>query len=267
MTTPSLRTVTLKTVANYRHAAERTLRAYRSGSQRLIAVVRDGVDQAAQRGAEPYVPALAAAVRRAGDNLGQLAHQGLDAVSERSSRAIAVSADSMTTQVQRVADLADGVDNKVVATGLQAAVRVSMPGARLALAVSERVASGADKLADVAAGAKANKANKANKAVKAAGKRVRTAKAEATDVAAEVKAEVRTAVRRSKAQATKAVDAATEAVAKPVKTVKAQAKKVAAKPQVKQAVAAATKPAKRTRAKAAAVVQAAQDAAATVAAA
>jgi hypothetical protein len=36
---------------------------------------------------------------------------------------------------------------------------------------------------------------------------------------------------------------------------------------VKQAVAAATKPAKRTRAKAAAVVQAAQDAAATVAAA
>ena len=102
MTTPSLCTVTLKTVANYRHAAERTLRAYRSGSQRLIAVVRDGVDQAAQRGAEPYVPALAAAVRRAGDNLGQLAHQGLDAVSERSSRAIAVSADSMTTQVQRV---------------------------------------------------------------------------------------------------------------------------------------------------------------------
>ena len=38
MTTPSLCTVTLKTVANYRHAAERTLRAYRSGSQRLIAV-------------------------------------------------------------------------------------------------------------------------------------------------------------------------------------------------------------------------------------
>jgi pentatricopeptide repeat protein len=31
MTTPSLRTVTLKTVANYRHAAERTLRAYESG--------------------------------------------------------------------------------------------------------------------------------------------------------------------------------------------------------------------------------------------
>ena len=53
MTTPSLRTVTLKTVANYRHAAERTLRAYRSGSQRLIAVVRDGIVQANLRGGRP----------------------------------------------------------------------------------------------------------------------------------------------------------------------------------------------------------------------
>ena len=257
MTTTSLRTVTLKTVANYRHAAERTLRAYRSGGQRLIAVVRDRVDQAAQRGAEPYVPALAAAVRRAGDNLGQLAHQGLDAVSERTSRAIAVSADSVSSQVKRVAELAGGVDNKVVATGLQAAVRASLPGAKLGLVLSERVASGADKLADVAAGAQAKKA------AKTAGKRVRRAQAEATDVAAEVKAEAKTAVRRSKAQATKAADAVT----KPAKAVKAQVKKAAAKPPVKQAVAAAAQPAKRSRAKAAAVVQAAQDAAATVAAA
>ena len=227
-TTTSLRTVTLKTVANYRHAAERTLRACRSGSQRLIAVVRDGVDQAAQRGAEPYVPALAAAVRRAGDNLGQLAHQGLDAVSERTSRAIAVSADGVTTQVKRVAELYSGVDNKVVATGLQAAVRVSLPGAQVALALSERVAAGADKLAAAAAGAKAGRA------AKTARKRVRTAKAEATDVVADVKV---------------------------------QARKVAARPKVKKAVAATAQPAKRSRAKAVAAVQAAQDAAASVAAA
>lgn len=260
----TLRAVTLKTVANYRHAAERTLRAYRSGSQRLIAVVRDGMDQAAQRGAEPYVPALAAALRRAGDNLGNMAHQGLDAVSERTSRAITVGADGVTSQVKRVADLAAGVDNKVVATGLQAAARASMPGAKVALAVSERVASGADKLADVAAGAQARKA------AKTAGKRVRTAKAEATDVVAAVTAQAKTAVRRSKAQATKAADAAAAAVAKPVtvvKAVKAQARKVAAKPQVKKALAATAKPVKRTRAKTAAVVKAAQDAAASVAAA
>ena len=174
------------------------------------------------------MPALAAAVRRAGDNLGQLAHQGLDAVSERTSRAIAVSADSVTTQVKRVADLYSGVDNKVVATGLQAAVRVSLPGAQVALALSERVAAGADKLAAVAAGAKAGRA------AKTARKRVRTAKAEAADVVADVKV---------------------------------QARKVAARPQVKKAVAATAQPAKRSRAKAVAVVQAAQDAAASVAAA
>lgn len=240
----SLRTVTLKTVANYRHAAERTLRAYRSGSQRLIAVVRDGMDQAAQRGAEPYVPALAAALRRAGDNLGNMAHQGLDAVSERTSRAIAVGADGVTSQVKRVADLADGVDNKVVATGLQAAARASMPGAKVALAVSARVASGADKLAEVAAGAPARKA------AKHAGKRVRKAKAKA----------------KATTQAT--TQAATEAVARPAqaaKAVKAQARKVAAKPRAKKAVAATAQPVKRTRARAAAVVQAAQDAAASVA--
>ncbi len=261
--TTSLRAVTLQTVANYRHAAERTLRAYRSGGQRLIAVVRGGVDQAAQRGAEPYVPALAAALRRAGDNLGSMAHQSLDAVSERTSRAITIGADGVSSRVRRVADLAEGVDNKVVATGLQAAVRVSLPGAKVALALSERVASGADKLAEVAAGAQAKGA------AKVAGKRVR--KAEATDVAAagvaDIQAEVKTAVRRTQARAAQAADAATLAVAKPAKAVQARVKKVAAKPQVKKAVAAATRPARRTRAKAAAVVRAAQDAAATVAAA
>ena len=50
MTQTSLRTVTLKTLANYRHAAERAVGAYRAGGERLIAVMRSSVDQAAQRG-------------------------------------------------------------------------------------------------------------------------------------------------------------------------------------------------------------------------
>lgn len=210
MTTTSLRAVTLQTLANYRLAAERTLRAYRSGGQRLIAVVRGGVDQAAQRGAEPYVPALAAALRRAGDNLGSMAHQRLDAVTERTSRAITIGADGVSSQVQRVADLAETVDSRLVATGVQAAVRVSMPGAKVALALSERVASGARKLADVAAGAQAAKV------AKAPSKRVRKGvrKAQATDVVADGQAEVKTAVRRTRAQATKAAGVATKPTAK-----------------------------------------------------
>ncbi|HQL55943.1 MAG TPA: hypothetical protein PLQ87_14640, partial [Phycisphaerae bacterium] len=76
--------------------------------------MRASVERAANAGAEPYVPAFAAALRRAGDNLGTLAGQGLAAVSERTSRAIAAGADGVATQVARVADLADGVDNQVV---------------------------------------------------------------------------------------------------------------------------------------------------------
>jgi hypothetical protein len=210
MTQTSLRTVTLKTLANYRHAAERAVGAYRAGGERLIAVMRSSVDQAAQRGAEPYVPGLAAALRRVGDNMGDLATKGLGAVSERSERAIQFSAAGVTAQVKRVADLADGVDNRVVATSLQAAVRISLPGAQAALALSERVASGADKLADVAAGpaaaraksrAKAASANKsASKSAAQAASRLRRAvKTAAADVGAEVEAVAKPVVRRAKA--------------------------------------------------------------------
>ena len=216
-------------------------------------MVRQGVDQAALRGAEPYVPAFAAAIRRAGDNLGSLATQGLDAVSARTSRAIETGADTMTSQVKRVADLAGGVDNKVLATGLQAAVRISLPGAQVALALSERVASGADKLADVAGGARATKA------AKAAGKR-RSAKAEATDVVAEVKSEVKAAARRARTSTAKVVAAAEKAVAKPMKASKAQAGKAATAAKKAIADAQAAKPVKSVRRKAAAVAQAAAEA-------
>jgi len=260
MTTTSLRTVTLKTVANYRHAAERTLRAYRSGGQRLIAVVRQGVDRAAERGAEPYVPALAAVLRRAGDNLGQLAHQGLEAVSERTSRAIGIGADGVSSGVQRVADIADGVDNKVVAGGLNAAVRISLPGAQVALALSERLASGADKLADVAGG------NQAKQAVKSAGKRIRRAKAEATEVVADAVAKpTKTAKTANTRKAVKPATAAKAPKAATAPVTKAAAKP-RAKPRAKQALADAAKPMARVRRHDAAVVPAAQDTVAAVAA-
>jgi len=253
--TTSLRTVTLQTVANYRHAAERTLGASRHTGERLIAVMRASVERAARAGAEPYVPAFAAVLRRAGDNLGKLAGQGLAAVSERTSRAIAAGADGVVSQVERVAGLADGVDSKVVASGLQAAVRVSLPGAQVALALSERVALGADKLADVAG------AGTARRAARAAGKRVRRAKAEAADVAATTVAGAKRQARRTRA----ATVAAAEAVAEVVKTPKV-AKAVKPVKAVK-AVKATAKPARTRRAaKPAAVAPVAEVAADTAAA-
>ncbi len=234
--TTSLRTVALQTVANYRHAAERTLGASRHTGERLIAAMRAGVDRAARTGAEPYVPALAAALRRAGDNLGDLAGQSLAAVSERTSRFIAAGADGVTSQVERVAGLVDGVDNKVVATSLQAAVRVSLPGAQVALALSERVASGADKLADVAG------AGTARRSARAAGKRLRRAKVEASDAATKAAAAVKRQARRTR----QATVAAAEAVAEAATAVKAPKARRAA-PKARAAAQPAAQPASRSR--------------------
>ena len=142
MTTSTLRAVTLKTVANYTQAAERAVVAYRVGGQRLIAAMQRGVDLAATQGPDR----LAAALRRASGNVGGLASKSLDRVSTRTERAIEFGSTGVSTQLTRVADLAEGVNNDLVANGLQAAARISLPGAQVALALSERLVAGADKL-------------------------------------------------------------------------------------------------------------------------
>ena len=146
MTQTTLRAVTLKTVANYTQAAERAVGAYRAGGHRLINAVQRSVDRAAQQGAERLAPRLAAALRRASGNMTGLASKGLDAVSSGTERAIELGSSGVSSQLGRVADLVEGVDNRVVVSGVQAAVRISMPGAQAALMLSERVAAGADKL-------------------------------------------------------------------------------------------------------------------------
>lgn len=142
-TTPTtLRAVTLQTVANYTQAAEHAVRAYRVGGQRLIAAMQRGVDRAAAQGPER----LAQALRRAGGNVGDLAAKGLDALSSGTERAIEIGSNGFTQQVGRVADLVQGVDNRSVASGLQAVSRASLPGAQVALALSKQVAAVAHKL-------------------------------------------------------------------------------------------------------------------------
>ena len=257
MTPTTLRAVTLKTVANYRHAAERAAGAYRAGGRRLIAVVQKGVDQAAQRGAEPYVPAFAAAMQRAGDTVGTLAVKSLEAVSAGTERAIELGADGVSTQVKRVAELAGGVENSVVVSGLQVAVRFTLPGAQAALALSERVAAGADKLADVAAGPRSTRAKAAAQRARRATPKLgqataRTAAKAAREVAAQAEGSAQAVTRRAKAQVAKVSKAARKPAAKPV--VKA----------AKAAPKAAAKPARRAARKTAPVVKAVQEAVAAV---
>ena len=266
MTQVTLRAVTLKTAANYRHAAERAVGAYRAGGHRLVAVMQAGVDQAATRGAERFVPQLAAALRRAGDSVGTLAVKGIDAVSNGTGRVIEFGVTGFTSRVERVAEMAGGVDYPVAVTGLKAAVRFSLPGAQAALAVSERVAAGAGKLETVVAGSRRSRVKAAAGGVRrAAPAKGRSATKAVSDAVIKAETSTKAVARRSTAKVSKAV----EAVAK---TVKAAAPKAARKPTpkavkavkspVKSPLKAAPKLARRATRKAATIVQ---EAAATAA--
>ena len=246
MTTSTLRAVTLKTVANYTQAAERAVVAYRVGGQRLIAAMQRGVDLAAAQGPER----LATALRRASGNVGGLATQSLDRVSTRTERAIEISSTGVSSQLVRVADLAEGVNNDLVANGLQAAARISLPGAQVALALSERLVAGADKLPGSAV-VKAQAQAKAKASSMARARRV--AKAEAADEAV-----VKTAAAR--VRKAKPVAAVVEAAAP-----KAARKPAARKPAAAPAPVKAAAPRARRAAKASPAVKSAagaQDAAA-----
>ena len=226
MTTSSLRAVTLKTVANYAHAAERAVLAYRVGGHRLIAAMQRGVDLAAQNGPER----LATALRRAGGNVGGMAGKGLDKVSRGTERAIEIGSSGVRSQVVRVADLVEGVDLPVVSSGLQAAARISLPSAQAALALSERVVAGADKLP----GTPAAKAD-AKLHASVARRRSQARKAAVPQTTVEA------VVREVKQGAAKARKAATPVVAELKAAVKPRAaRKLAAKPSAKVSPKAST---------------------------
>lgn len=202
MTPTTLRSVTLKTVANYRHAAEHAVVAYRTGGHRLLAVILRGLDRAATQGAGRYAPGLAAALQRANGSVGSLAGKGLDKFSSGTERVIAAGSDGVKAQLARVADLAKGVDNETVANGLQAVARLSLPGAQAALALSKKVAEGADKLSTAAAGRAAarTKARQAARRSAAAGDQAGRAATKVAKAvrrgAVDVQAETVTAVKR-----------------------------------------------------------------------
>ncbi len=251
MTQTSLRAVTLKTVANYTQAAERAVGAYRAGGHRLISAMQRGVDQAAKQGAERLAPRLAAALRRAGGSMTGLAAKGLDAVSSRTERAIEMSSTGVSSQVSRVADLAEGADNRVVVSGLQAAVRISLPGAQAALAISERVAAGASKLPGAPVKVKAVVAK--TKPAASAGRRA----------AAKLDAKVEVVAKTAAATVKKAK----KAVAPVVAEVKAAVKpKAVRKPAAKPVAVVAKAPVARRAAKAKPVAQSVEAAADAIAA-
>ena len=220
MTQTTLRAVTLETVSNYRQVAEHAVDAYRASGLRLLSVMSRGVDRAATRGAERIAPRWAAGLRRTSGKVTGVAAKGIDTVSAQTVRVIEMSSAGVTAQLSRVADLVEGIENRYIATGLQAAARISLTGAQAALALSEKLVAGADKLSTAIEGSTVTRAKRTVAARgRGAVKAVRRAAAPARN---EVKTQVKAVARRMKRVASKvrAAKPAAQPVAKAVRKVR-----------------------------------------------
>ncbi len=218
--TTTLRTITLETVANYRQAAEHAVGAYRASGHRLLAMVNRNLD----RGTNRIVPQLTEALRQTSAKVSEAAAKGIDTVSTQTERAIELGATRVNARIDRVADLVQGIENRYVATGLEKVARISLTGAQAALTVSEKLAAGADKLADVVGG----KHVRGTKAVARAKSAVRAARRATAPAKPRVAAPVEAVAKRVRAAAP--VKRAAKAVTKVKlpRRVTAKAKKAAA---------------------------------------
>lgn len=153
MSIQTLSSVTIETIENYRHAATAAVQVYRTGSQRLIDAVNAGLEKNVYARTEEYAPNLTLTMNQFRGNVTEIIVKGVDGVSANTEKAIAASSSAAAERVSKVAEFAAAIDNRVVVSGLEAAVRLSMPGAKAALAVSAKVAEGADALSRRVVGA------------------------------------------------------------------------------------------------------------------
>ena len=150
MTAQYLSHVTLETLENYRNAATQGVLAYRSGSRRLIGTVNGALEQRVYPRTARLAPFATELMNDVRGNVSQIVIKGLDQTAERATTAIEFGANTAGTQVNKLARFASKVDSPVIANGLQTVARLTMPGAKVALAISGKVAAGAVALADAA---------------------------------------------------------------------------------------------------------------------
>ena len=191
MTPQTLSTVTLQTLDNYRIAATRAVAAYQLGGKRLLGLVNGALESRVYPRTAKVAPRATERLNEVRGSVSEIIVKGADRVAQRTEQAIVFSSDAAATQVSKIADFAAGIDNSLLANGLQAAARLTMPAAQVALAVSSKVAQGANALAD-AAGARPvrNMARKSQNV--AAG-----AKRRAAPVARKAQATVKTTAKRA----------------------------------------------------------------------
>lgn len=152
MSTQTLRRVTLDTIENYRNAATLAVGACRAGSHRLIDAVNDGLGHMADKRTKKLAPELTSKLCEVRGKLAHAIVKGVDVASVRTRKAILASSNTVAAGVKQVAAFAAGIENPIVANGIQAAVRLSMPGAQVARVVSGKLGDGAEALSRVAAG-------------------------------------------------------------------------------------------------------------------
>lgn len=198
MTQASLSRVALATIENYRNAAHQAARAYQVGTQRLIRGLNKGIDDQVYSRTSKVAPQLTDALSKVRGRMTRIVVQGIDQVTSRTEQAVGFGSDGAAKQVTRAAQFVAQIDNALLANGLQAAARLSLPSAKVALAVSSKLADGAKVLAGVAAGhgfgAAAQSAARRTRRQGAAASR-RTAKAVRTVAATSGKAVKKAAVR------------------------------------------------------------------------
>jgi hypothetical protein len=177
MSQQSLSSVALATIENYRNAANQAARAYYAGSKRLIGALNNGLEKNVDSRTSKLAPQFTSTMQQVRDRVTEIAFKGIDAVSLRAEKAVDLGSDGAAKQVTKLAEFAAGIENTMVANSLQTTARLSLPSAKLALAVSGKVAEAADALAHAAGSKKAPVAATVKRQARRAAQGARTAAA------------------------------------------------------------------------------------------
>jgi hypothetical protein len=150
MNTQTLNGVTLKTLDNYRTAATQAMVAYRLSGRKLVSAVNSVLANSVYPRTAGIAPQATVRMNEVRESISAVVTQGIDKIADRTVKAIESGSSAAAAQLKKVSELAAGIDSPIVANGLQAAARLTMPGANVALALSSRVTRGANALADAA---------------------------------------------------------------------------------------------------------------------
>jgi hypothetical protein len=150
MTTQHLSHVTLETLENYRNAAAQGILACHSGGRRLIGAVNGALQHSVYPRTAKLAPRATEFMNGVRGNVSQLVTASLDQSAAGATTAIEFGANTAGTQLNKLVQFTATMDSPVVANGLQTVARLTMPGAKVALAISGKLAAGATALADAA---------------------------------------------------------------------------------------------------------------------